>query len=155
MRRHVDVETPPEADAQALELHNVLKVLLPIRKQRLSRSERLQRQQQQQLQVCHQQHHDGEQLLQGQSQRYQETVAAFVPQHQGKIEPLNELRDALQTEQQQRDDVLRQRQQIVVLENATQAQQQRVDEALQVVQRCQRDVEKIEYLLQNNEAAPQ
>ncbi len=151
MRRHVDPETPPDEDTQAIELRHVLKVLLPIRKQRLSRSERQQRQQEKQLQQCQQDCLNGEQTLQQQRQHYLETVAAFAPQHQGKKQPMNLLRGALDNEQSERDGVLRQQQQLITLDAAALAQQARVNEAQQTVKCCQRDVEKIEYLLTQNE----
>lgn len=151
MRRHVDAETPPEDDAQAIELQKILKVLLPIRKQRLSRSERQQRQQEQQLLLSQQALSKGEQKLADDQQRYQMTTAAFLPAHQGKDISLIALNGAIDDEKQQRNDMLHQQQQVEILDSATQKEQLRSEEALRNVQRCQRDVEKIEYLLQNSE----
>lgn len=151
MRRHVDAETPPEADAQAVELQKILKVLLPIRKQRLSRSERQQRQQEHALQQCQQALREGEEKLADDRQHYQATTAAFLPDHQGKETAPGALNSALDGEQQQREEMLRQQQQLSVLESAARQQQARSEEALREVQRCQRDVEKINYLLQNSE----
>ncbi|ORM69896.1 hypothetical protein HA48_18525 [Pantoea wallisii] len=151
MRRHVDAETPADTDAQAVELQKILQVLLPIRKQRLSRSERQQRQQEQKLQLCQQAQRMGEQQLADHSRRYQTTSAAFLPQHQGKQTPLHALNAAIEDEQQKRDDMQQQQQQVERLASASLQQQAHSEAALCHVRRCQRDVEKIEYLLQNSE----
>ena len=151
MRRHIDAETPAEVDAQAVELHKVLQVLLPIRQQRLRRSERQQRQQAQHLQQCQQAQQIGEQQLADHALRYQATSAAFLPQHQGQQTALQALKSAIEDEQQQRDDMLRQQQQVETLAAASRQQQARSEAAVRHVQRCQRDVEKIEYLLQHSE----
>lgn len=147
MRRHIDTETPADIDPREQELQRVLSVLLPIRKQRLNRSERLQRKQKQQLQQSQQTYHHGTQQLQQSQQRYQQTVDTFAKAHQGKSEPQRQLYDAINTEQRQRTDLLCQQQQVTLLQQDMQKQQLLTDDAQREVQRNQRDVEKIEYLL--------
>lgn len=147
MRRHIDTETPADIDPREQELQRVLSVLLPIRKQRLNRSERLQRKQKQQLQQSQQTYHHGTQQLQQSQQRYQQTVDAFAKAHQGKSEPQIQLYDAINIEQRQRTDLLCQQQQVTLLQQDMQKQELLTDDAQREVQRNQRGVEKIEYLL--------
>lgn len=153
MRRHIDTEMPADIDPREQELQRVLSVLLPIRKQRLNRSERLQRKQKQQLQQSQQTYHHSTQQLQQSQQRYQQTVDAFAEAHQGKSEPQSQLYDAINTEQRQRTDMLSQQQQVTLLQQDMQKQQLLTDDAQREVQRNQRDVEKIEYLLNISEVA--
>jgi len=151
MRRHIDAETPPEPDLQAEELHRILKVLLPIRKQRLSRSERLQRAEAAKLVACDHALSAGEVKLTEHREHYSTASELVDAQHVGQTEALNQLRKALNDEQSRRLAVLQQQHQLVQLDADRQQQQQQNENAQRDVTLRQREVEKVEYLLQQHQ----
>lgn len=154
MRRHIDAETPAEPDLQAEELHRILKVLLPIRKQRLSRSERMQRAEAAKLAVCHQALSAGELQLTEQQQHYSTASQLVNAQHVGQTEALSKLREALNDEQTRRGAVQHQQGQLLHLDADRQLQQQHNESAQRDVLLRQREVEKVEYLLQQHQGNP-
>jgi|SRR5471030_216431 len=154
MRRHIDAETPPEPDLQAEELHRILKILLPIRKQRLSRSERMQRAEAAKLVASQQALNAGEQQLLEQQQHYSTASELVNAQHVGQTEALSTLRKALNDEQSRRGAVQQQHHQVRQLGADHQTQQQHNDRAQRDVLLRQREVEKVEYLLQQHQRDP-
>jgi len=72
-------------------------------------------------------------------------------QHVGQTEALNQLRKALNDEQSRRLAVLQQQHQLVQLDADRQQQQQQNENAQRDVTLRQREVEKVEYLLQQHQ----
>ncbi|RWR00983.1 hypothetical protein ED28_16165 [[Pantoea] beijingensis] len=151
MRRHIDPETPPEPDLQAEELQRILKILLPIRKQRLSRSERVQRAEAAKLVACDRALIEGEQQLVGQRQEYRTVNTMVEEQYVGRTEALSTLRNVLNKEQTSHQMVLQQEIHLVQLDADRQQQQQKNENAQRDVALRQREVEKVEYLLQQHQ----
>jgi multidrug resistance efflux pump len=151
MRRHIDAETPLSPDPQQVSLEQVLNTLLPIRRRRLRHCEREQRQHEQHLRRCQQAVELGEQQLAEQKIGYLQLRNDFVPQHAGVTQPLNDLRETLDVEKTTRAGVIQQIQRTQQLQEEVQQQQARLNDAQLAVQRCQRDIEKMEYLLNQNQ----
>lgn len=151
MRRHIDAETPLSPDPQWVALEQVLNTLLPIRRRRLRHCEREQRQHEQQLQRYHDDAEQSNQALAEKKIGYLQLRNDFVPQHAGITQPLNDLRETLDVEKSSRAGVIQQIQQTHQLHEKVQQQQERVTAAQLAVQRCQRDIEKMEYLLNQNQ----
>ncbi|MBJ7220900.1 MULTISPECIES: type III secretion protein [unclassified Brenneria] len=133
----------PEADA----LQATLNLLMPIRRQRLSRSERQLRQEEQTLnrldaeQAAHRQRLDALQLS-GRQQR-----DAFVSQMQGRQQTQENLKKRLHDEQRLLHDIHAETQRGESNRVAQQNQQQQVKHARQTTRQCQKAVEKLEFLL--------
>lgn len=151
MRRHIDVETPHSSDPQLVALEQVLNTLLPIRRRRLRHCEREQRQLEQQLQRCQAAVEEGNQLLEEKKIGYLQLRNDFVPRHAGITRPLNDLRKTLDVEKTNHAGVIQQIQHTHRLQEEVQQQQARLNDAQLAVQRCQRDIEKMEYLLNQHQ----
>lgn len=151
MRRHIDAETPLSPDPQRVALEQVLNTLLPIRRRRLRHCEREQRQHEQQLQRCRVAVEEGHQRLEEKKIGYLQLRNNFVPQHAGITQALNDLRETLDVEKTTRAGVIQQVQHTQQLQEEVQQQQARLNDVQLAVQRCQRDIEKIEYLLNQNQ----
>lgn len=151
MRRHIDAETPLSPDPQRVALEQVLTTLLPIRRRRLRQREREQRQHEQQLKRCREAVERGNDLLEEKKIGYLQLRNDFVPQHAGVIQPLNDLRETLDAEKNNRAGVIQQIQQTHRLQEEAEQQEERLTAAQLAVQRCQRDIEKMEYLLNQNQ----
>lgn len=151
MRRYSEAEAPLSPDPQQVALEQVLTLLLPIRRRRLRRCESEQRQNEQQLRRCQQAVEQGEQQLAEQKIGYLQLRNNFVPQHAGITKPLNDLRETLDVEKSSRAGVIQQIQHTHQLQEEVQQQQARLTAAQSAVQRCQRDIEKMEYLLNQNQ----
>ena len=151
MRRHIDAETPLSPDPQLLALNQVLNTLLPIRRRRLRRCEREQHEQECQLTRTRDAAGKSRQLLEEKKLGYLQLREAFVPQYSGVIQPLNDLRETLDVEKTTRAGVIQQIQHTHQLQEEAQQQQARLNDAQLAVQRCQRDIEKMEYLLNQNQ----
>lgn len=151
MRRHSPPEPEAEVDAAAAELHRTLNLLLPIRRQRLSRSERQQRAEEQALQAVIEETHQTEQRLAEKRGAYQQIRATFMQNNGGVQQQKFLLERALQSEQQAAEQVDNERLSLHQLAQQQIEQQQRVEQAQQETRLRQRDVEKLEYLLEQNE----
>lgn len=151
MRRHSLPEPEAEIDAAAAELQRTLNLLLPVRRQRLSRSERQQRAQEQALQSLVDETRQTEQRLTEKRSVYQQIRTAFMQKNGGIQQEKFLLERALQAEQQAAGLVDNERLTLHQLAQQQVEQQQRVEQARQETRLRQRDVEKLEYLLQQNE----
>lgn len=151
MRRHSPPEPEAEIDAAAAELHRTLNLLLPIRRQRLSRSERQQRIQEQALHAVEDETRQTEQRLTEKRSDYQQIRATFMQNNGGVQQQKFLLERALQAEQQAAERVDNERLNLHQLAQQKVEQQQRVAQAQQETRLRQRDVEKLEYLLEQNE----
>lgn len=148
MRRHANPEPEPVVDTVAVELQRTLNMLLPIRRQRLNRSERQQREHEQRLtQLETQTDRAGERLNEYQ-QGYQQLRAGFAAQNCGVHQAIYLLEHALEQEQQALKKVHGERLTLEELAQARLVQQQHVEAARQETRQRQRDVEKLEFLLQ-------
>ena len=154
MHRHIDAETPLSPDPQLLALNQVLNTLLPIRRRRLRRCEREQHEQECQLTRTRDAAGQSRQLLEEKKLGYLQLREAFVPQYSGVIQPLNDLRETLDVEKSKRSDVIQQLQHTHRLNEEVEQQQERLSAAQLAVQRCRREIEKMEYLLKQNQGDP-
>lgn len=151
MRRHSPPEPEAEIDAAAAELHRTLHLLLPIRRQRLSRSERQQRAQEQALQAVLEETCQTERRLTEKREAYQQLRATFMQTNGGVQQQKFLLERALQAEQQAAELVDSERLNLHQLAQQKVEQQQRVEQAQQETRLRQREVEKLEYLLEQSE----
>lgn len=148
MRRHSQPEPEEEVDASAAELQRTLNLLLPIRRQRLNRSERQQREQEQALQAVKDKTTLTEQHLAERQGDYQQIRSTFMHNNGGVQQAKFRLERALQAEQQAADKVDNERLNLHQLAEQQQHQQVQVEHARQATRQRQREVEKLEYLLQ-------
>ncbi|MEH2921548.1 type III secretion protein [Samsonia erythrinae] len=137
---------PHNAERDA-ELQSVLNLLMPIRRQRLSRSERQQRQEEQRLvKIAEQQHHHQQQVdalrQASQTQRDQ-----FVRETHGQSQTLENLKKHLAAEQHLLSEIATQTQQVQATQQQHREQQRQVDDARYATRQCQKAVEKLEFLL--------
>lgn len=148
MRRYANPEPEPVADAAAAELRRTLDLLLPIRRQRLNRSERQQREREQALRQLAEKTTRADEHLDESRQDYRELKAGFAQQNCGVRQASYLLERALEQEQQALKKVHSSRLELQALHQAQLAQQQCVEEARQETRLRQREVEKLEFLLQ-------
>ncbi|WCG81413.1 type III secretion protein [Pectobacterium sp. A5351] len=137
----------PHNTERDTELQAVLNLLMPIRRQRLSRSERQQRQEEQQLiRIAQQQRHHQQQVdtLQQASQTQRDQ---FARETQGQSHTLENLKKHLATEQRLLGEIATEMQQVQATQQQHRDQQRQVDSARDVTRQCQKAVEKLEYLL--------
>lgn len=151
MRRHSPPEPEAEIDAAAAELQRTLHLLLPIRRQRLSRSERQQREQEQALQAVFEESRQTERRLTEKRDAYQQLRATFMQTNGGVQQQKFLLERALQAEQQAAELVDSECLNLHQLAQQKVEQQQRVEQAQQETRLRQREVEKLEYLLEQSE----
>lgn len=150
MRQRINAIEEPAAEDAAAGLREAFALLLPIRRQRLRRSERQQRQHEQQLARLRAEEQAANQQLAQQQSDYQTLRAGFDDAYLGH-QPLSELQRGLQQEDQAAEAVQRQRQ--IIRENAAQCaiQSEQLAEARRETQQRQRELEKLEMLMQENE----
>jgi len=148
MRRLANPEPEPAVDATAQELRRTLDLLLPIRRQRLNRSERQLREQEQALRQLEEQRARADEQLHERQQRYQQLKAGFAQQNCGVRQASYLLERALEQEQQALKNVHGGRLTLQEIDRAQLERQQHVEEARQETRQRQREVEKLEFLLQ-------
>ncbi|MDX6915035.1 type III secretion protein [Pectobacterium carotovorum] len=137
----------PHNTERDAELQTVLNLLMPIRRQRLSRSERQQRQEEQQLiRIAEQQRHHQKQVdaLQQASQTQRDQ---FTRETLGQRQTLENLKKRLAAEQRLLGDIATETQQVRASQQQHRDQQRQVDNARDATRQCQKAVEKLEYLL--------
>lgn len=137
----------PHNTERDAELQTVLNLLMPIRRQRLSRSERQQRQEEQQLlRIAEQQRHHQQQVeaLQQASQTQRDQ---FARETQGQCQTLENLKTRLAAEQRLLGEIATETQQVQATQQQHHDQQRQVDHARDATRQCQKAVEKLEYLL--------
>lgn len=151
MRRHTLPEPDYDENADGEMLARTLNLLLPIRRQRLSRSERQQREAEKALRALDAKTTEAEQQLRQKQHDYQQRRDAFATENCGKHQAKYRLERAIEQEQQAagRVDAVRQTLQQLAQQRAAQAEQ--VALAQQETRQRQRDVEKLDYLLQQKE----
>ena len=148
MRRYANPEPEPVADAAAEELRRTLNLLLPIRRQRLNRSEREQREREQALRQLEEQTERAGEQLNERRLGYRQLRAGFTQQNCGVRQASYLLERALEQEQQALKKVHSGELKMQELHQAQLARQHRVAEARQQTRLRQREVEKLEFLLQ-------
>ncbi|PWC22415.1 type III secretion protein [Brenneria roseae subsp. roseae] len=144
----------PHDRSEPNELQTTLNLLLPIRRQRLSRSERQLRQETLTLTRIENQSLAHQRQLAALQQDCQRQRSAFTHQVQGRQQSLDNLKKrladeqrllhALETETRQHEASLQQHRD----------QQQQVETARQTTRRCQKAVEKLEFLLTLPQESP-
>ncbi|MFX0568475.1 type III secretion protein [Kosakonia cowanii] len=152
MRRHPLPDNDIITDDGSAELQQAFSLLLPIRRQRLRRCERLQRQAEQALRETQRQSAEAEQQLAAAQQHYQQLRESFAEHHQSGLQKQERLVEGLTEERQASDAVSGQRNQLQQCRTQQATQQQQVQHAQQQTQARLRDVEKLEYLMEHSEA---
>lgn len=152
MRHHPlpDHDTLP--DETNRELEQAFSLLLPIRRQRLRRCERLQRQAEQVLRETECQAAEAESQLDAARQHYQQLRESFAGRHQSGLQKQERLVGGLAREREASEAVNEQRTQLQQCRTEQVTQQQQVQHAQQQTQARLRDVEKLEYLMAHSEA---
>jgi len=152
MRRH----PPPDNDIiepdTAAGLQQAFSLLLPIRRQRLRRSERLQREAEQALRDAERHTGEAEVLLEQAQARYRTLRDSFAQKHQAGVQKQERLVEGLAHERQASDAVFGQRNQLQQCRTQQVEQLHQVQHAQQQTQARLRDVEKLEYLMEHSEA---
>lgn len=148
MRRRINVEADIAETSAAEELQKTFALLLPIRRQRLNRSERQQREQEQALRRADQQCDTAQQQLGVCQQHYQQLRDSFA----NGMRKQEQLQQGLAHERQAGDAVQGKKRELAHCQQQQTAQQQRLERAQQETRSRQRDVEKLEYLMQESEA---
>ncbi|MCU1788141.1 type III secretion protein [Pectobacterium polaris] len=137
----------PHNTERDAELQTVLNLLMPIRRQRLSRSERQQRQEEQQLtRIAEQQRHH-QQQVEALRQASQTQRDQFARETQGQSQTLENLKKRLAAEQRLLGEIATETQQVQATQQQHHDQQRQVDHARDTTHQCQKAVEKLEYLL--------
>ncbi|MEQ9745880.1 type III secretion protein [Pectobacterium actinidiae] len=137
----------PHNTERDAELQTVLNLLMPICRQRLSRSERQQRQEEQQLiRIAEQQRHHQQQvdMLRQASQTQRDQ---FAQETQGRPQTLENLKKRLTAEQRLLSEIATETQQVQATQQQHYNQQCQVDRARDATRQCQKAVEKLDYLL--------
>ncbi|EHD21248.1 MULTISPECIES: hypothetical protein [Brenneria] len=137
----------PHNTERDVELQSVLNLLMPIRRQRLSRSERQQRQEEQQLiRIVEQQRHHQQQaeVLRQASQTQRDQ---FARETQGQRQTLENLKNHLAVEQRLLREIETETQQVQASQQQHHDQLHQVADARNATRQCQKAVEKLEYLL--------
>ncbi|ASY77375.1 type III secretion protein [Pectobacterium polaris] len=137
----------PHNTERDAELQTVLNLLMPIRRQRLSRSERQQRQEEQQLiRIAEQQRHH-QQQVEALRQASQTQRDQFARETQGQSQTLENLKKNLAAEQRLLGEIATETQRVQATQQQHHDQQRQVDHARDTTRQCQKAVEKLEYLL--------
>ncbi len=146
MRRYSFVESDIVADPATAELARAVNILLPIRRLRLNRTERLQREQERELQSADARSAKTSQALLAQQARYQGLKARFNAENQGRRQGKESLMKTLAEEQHESDNVARIRTQLDQLQQYRLQQQTRVEQARRETGLRRREVEKLDSL---------
>ncbi|GKW01825.1 type III secretion protein [Pectobacterium carotovorum] len=137
----------PHNTERDAELQTVLNLLMPIRRQRLSRSERQQRQEEQQLiRIAEKQRHH-QQQVEALRQASQTQRDQFARETQGQCQTLENLKTRLAAEQRLLGEIATEMQQAQATQQHHHDQQRLVDHARNATRQCQKAVEKLDYLL--------
>lgn len=152
MRRHPLPDNDIIPDDSGAELQRAFALLLPIRRQRLRRSERLQREAEQALRETERRSAEAQEQLEAAQQHYQQLRDSFAEHHQAGLQKQERLVEGLTHERQASDAVSGQRNQLQQCRTQQVTQQEQVQHAQQQTQARLRDVEKLEYLMEHSEA---
>ena len=153
MRQRINPVEELACEDPAAGLRDAFALLLPIRRQRLRRSERQQREHEQQLERLQAEERAAAEQLTTRQSDYQTLRAGFAAAYLGH-QPLSRLRRGLQQEGKAAEAVQRQRQ--TLRDSAAQcvAQGEQLAAARAETQLRQRELEKLEMLMQENEVKP-
>lgn len=137
----------PHNTERDAELQAILNLLMPIRRQRLSRSERQQRQEEQQLLRIAEQQRQQQQQVEALQQASQTQRDQFARETQGQPHSLETLKKRLAAEQRLIGEIATETQAVQATQQQHGDQQRQVDNARNATRQCQKAVEKLEYLL--------
>ncbi|MEQ9860204.1 type III secretion protein [Pectobacterium cacticida] len=129
------------------ELQTLLNLLMPIRRQRLSRSERHQRQEERQLIRTAEQQRRHQHQVDALRQASLTQRDQFVRDTQGRRQTLENLKKRLAAEQRLLGEIAAEAQQVQATQQQHHDRQRQVDLAQKATRQCQKAVEKLEYLL--------
>ncbi|NDL63386.1 hypothetical protein [Acerihabitans arboris] len=146
-KRHPALEPESVADGQERALSRALRLLLPIRRQRLLRCEQRLREQQRQLRLSVDRAGEEERLLTGQRQRYALLRDGFERENRGRRQRLEQLDRTLAQERREHGRVARHQGNLQQLAREREALQSVLAQAREDARRRQREVEKLELLL--------
>jgi len=147
MRRPINPEADLAETSANAELQQTFALLLPIRRQRLSRSERAQREQERALREANSQREAAEMQLEVCQQRYHQLRDSFA----AGVQPQQRLMQGLNKERTANDARQGQQRQLEQCQQRQTEQQQRLAQAQQETLARQRELEKLEYLIGESE----
>ncbi|ELY1861829.1 type III secretion system protein [Serratia marcescens] len=153
MRQNRNIDHEPQPDDGDRVIDQVLMLLLPIRRQRLQRSERKQRREEQLLSACRRQLQQTQSQLAATRQDYQQQRELFDRRYLG-WQQLERLQHGLEGERSAAAAVVAGQQQLLVSQQCSEEQQQKLQAARAETCRRQRELEKLEYLLRDAGGAP-
>ncbi|MCU7369211.1 type III secretion protein [Pantoea stewartii] len=146
MRRSRNIDHQPQSNDGDRALDQALALMLPIRRQRLQRSERRQRREEQQFRTCRRQLEQTQSLLEATRQDYQQRREQFDRHYLGR-QPLERLQHGLADERKAAAAVETGQQQLLASQQRSEEQQQKLQAAQAETLRRQRELEKLECLL--------
>lgn len=153
MRRNSNIDHEPQPDDDDRALGQALALMLPIRRQRLQRSERRQRREVQQLNACRRQLLQTQSQLSATRQDYQQRREQFDLRYLGR-QPLERLQHSLDGERSAAAAVEAGQQQLLACQRRSEEQQQKLQAAQAETRRRLRELEKLECLLREQEDTP-
>lgn len=151
MRRHPQPDSETEF-TDADDLQQAFALLLPIRRQRLRRSERLQRETERALHEAERQCDSAQTALENGRQAYLALREGFADRHQTGVQKQERLMQGLEQERHASDAVAERQGELTRYRQEASDKEQQLRQAQQETQARLRDVEKLEYLMQHSEA---
>lgn len=146
MRQYRNIEHELQLDDGTQALGQALALMLPIRRQRLQRSERRQRREEQQLSAYRRQLQLTQSQLAASQQDYQQQREQFDRRYLGR-QSLEHLLHGLEGERSAAAAVEAGQQKLLANQRCSEDQQQKLQVLRDETRRCQRELEKLECLL--------
>jgi len=146
MTPEYDEETP-----EPNELIDTISVLLPLRQRKLARLKRVLMAEKARLKEMEADLKRGQNQLLLFRQAYQETTNAFTTYHTGVLMLHEKLHQTLEAEKATRGRLLKQDEENQTLITQISSQTDTIHEAQHAVEICQREIEKLEYILEEKE----
>lgn len=140
-----------EEENQPDELIDTVEILLPIREQKLIRLKRTLRQEKDRLREMNQDLKQGEQRLSLFREKYKKSLADFSTNHTGVILQHEKLLRTLEAERLSRSRLLKQESDNQSLAERITQQMEVIDKAGEAVLVCQKEIEKLEYILEEKD----
>ncbi len=152
MRQNRNIDHEMQSDGGDRALSQALALILPIRRQRLQRSERRQRREEQVLSACRRELQQTQSQLAVTRQDYQHRREQFDRRYLG-LQPLERLQHGLEGERRAAAAVNDSQQQLISSQRRSEEQQQKLLAAQADTRRRQLELEKLECLLQEEASA--
>lgn len=151
MRRHRNLDDDIPVEDAGAALQQAFALLLPIRRQRLRRSERAQREADRALRDTVTRSDQLAEQLAEQQTRYLALRDGFAERHLAVTQKQERLMQGLTQERGACDAVAGHKNALVQCQRLTEVQTAQLEEARRETQARQRDVEKLEYMIQESE----